>query len=80
MFKVYTNLELAIQVNEFSIFDRWGSLLYQVKNQAFQNGLSGWNGRIGDQEVEMGVYLYMVEVEFVNGVQKVFSGNVTLVR
>ena len=80
MFQVYNNLELAIQVNEFFVFDRWGSLLYQIKNQTFQNGAFGWDGRIGDQEVEMGVYLYMIELEFINGAQKVFAGNVTLVR
>jgi gliding motility-associated-like protein len=80
MFQVYNNLELEIQVNEFSIFDRWGSLIYQIKNQTFQNGAFGWDGRIGDQEVEMGVYLYLIELEFINGAQKVFAGNVTLVR
>jgi gliding motility-associated-like protein len=80
VFQVFHTLDLDIKINEFSIYDRWGGLVHQVRNQDFERGVIGWNGQNGNQEVELGVYMYMIELEFANGAQRVFSGTVTLVR
>lgn len=50
-----------------TIYDRWGNLLYHGPE---------WTGI----NAEVGVYIYMAEVEFVNGESQVFYGDVTLVR
>ncbi|HZV70242.1 MAG TPA: gliding motility-associated C-terminal domain-containing protein [Saprospiraceae bacterium] len=69
-----------VQIHFFRIYDRWGSMLYEYSN--FQpNDLSiGWDGRFKNQMVNPGVYVWLAKVKFVDGQEKVFTGDVTLVR
>ena len=79
-FEIYTNINYEIRVNEFSIYDRWGSLVYQVKDLPLEGRLVGWNGQVGSEKAQVGVYLYLIEIEFLNGAQRVFKGDMTLVK
>ncbi len=40
----------------------------------------GWDGRHKGKWVNPGVYVYTAEIEFIDGVNMVFKGDVTLVR
>ena len=80
VFKVYNNIDLASQINIFSIFDRWGDLVYQVKNQPYHDEAFWWDGTFGEKKVEVGVYMYFIELEFENGTTKIFTGSITLVK
>jgi len=74
-------------VQEFSIYDRWGSQIYQGSNiELDQNNrmISGWNGRFGTgtgtsgvREVNPGVYVWYAKVLFIDGVSQSFAGDVT---
>ncbi|WP_347160281.1 ice-binding family protein [Pontibacter chitinilyticus] len=57
--------------NEVIIFNRWGSEVYRQKN--YKND---WNGN----KLEQGTYFYKVSVQLCNGVQKEFTGYVTIFR
>jgi gliding motility-associated-like protein len=57
------------------IFDRWGEKLFEGKNQA-----DGWNGLYKGNLCEPAVYVYDVELEYLNGVKKQKVGSVTLLR
>ncbi len=58
-------------VNEVVIFNRWGSEVYRRNN--YQDDWAG-NG------LEQGTYFYKVKVQVCNGVQKEFTGYVTIFR
>jgi gliding motility-associated-like protein len=58
------------------IYDRWGQLLFETTNIAG----SGWDGRYNGQPQPQGVYVYLVEADFANGVREKYQGNVTLLR
>ncbi|WP_242926060.1 ice-binding family protein [Pontibacter vulgaris] len=57
--------------NEVVIFNRWGSEVYRRNN--YQNDWAG-NG------VEQGTYFYKVKVQLCNGIQKEFTGYITIFR
>jgi gliding motility-associated-like protein len=78
-FTVYTDASVA-QVRYLSIFDRWGGLIFsREKFNPGQDDL-GWDGtRLGDT-IQNGVFVWMAELEFIDGVVKKYSGDVTLVR
>ena len=40
--------------------------------------MEGWNGEFRGQPVNPGVYVYLVEVEFKDGVKVKYTGDVTL--
>lgn len=73
VFNVVTRL---ITDFEIAIYDRWGKLIYQARNQEF-----GWNGQdgAGDPAPE-GAYVYVVQAVDWDGNSVRRSGSVTLLR
>lgn len=68
------------QIRSFRISDRWGSLVFERKNVPPNDPDSGWNGRIKDKEAAQGVYVYLAELELIDGTSMVVSGEATLIR
>jgi gliding motility-associated-like protein len=68
-------------INYIQIFNRWGSLLFSVENEAANGfGSSGWDGSYDGKIMDPGVYLYLVEIQFVDGKTFLYRGDVTLIR
>ncbi|MEO1625270.1 MAG: T9SS type B sorting domain-containing protein [Bacteroidota bacterium] len=70
------------QVNYFRIFDRWGELMYQTESFVPNNSIDtdGWNGTFKGKQMNPGVYVYLIEVTFVDGITLLYRGDVTLLR
>lgn len=70
------------EVQSFTVFGRWGEMVYQAKNFApnASPALSGWNGRHRGQPVNPGTYVWIAEVLFVDNKSLVFSGDVSVIR
>lgn len=79
-FTIFSNgLEVAA-IETFQIYDRWGNLIFNRAGLQPNELGQGWDGRHRGQAVEMGVYLYRVDVRFIDGMQKTFTGSVTAIR
>lgn len=58
-----------------SIFNRWGEELYQW------HGIEGkWDGTYKNKKVSDGVYYYLLEVEWMNGIKETKTGHITLLN
>lgn len=69
----------ALFVESFRVFDRWGNLIYVQRRLALQE--VGWDGTFNDgKPVSPGVYVYQAEIEISAGINKIFSGDVTVIR
>ena len=68
------------QVNELAIFDRWGNQVFANLAFAPNQPRSGWDGRLNGEELRQDVYVYWAKVLFFNGKEKIFSGDVILLR
>ncbi|MEL6923398.1 MAG: gliding motility-associated C-terminal domain-containing protein, partial [Bacteroidota bacterium] len=68
------------QINFLRVCDRWGNLVYESNDFPTGNELEGWDGSYRGQALNPGVFIYFIEVEFINGAVQVYSGDVTLVR
>ncbi len=69
-------------VNFVRIFDRWGNLVFESSDM-MPNCLDGirlWDGRREEELVNSGVFVYMAEVEFLDGVKLIYRGDVAVVR
>ena len=62
---------------KIKIFNRWGQVIYL---NSFAGIDLGWNGKFNGEDCEVGVYIYQIDVTYVNGVHELFDGNVTLLR
>lgn len=72
IFEVYTLGAAAIQ---FRIFDRWGEKVFETN----QLGV-GWNGIFENKLMNPGVYVYYVEVTYIDGDKKSAKGSFVLIR
>lgn len=71
----------VIAVHSGRIFNRWGDLMSEVQNLGPDpGGVVIWDGRFKGTEVESGVYVYVIDVEFTDGARLIYKGDVTLLR
>jgi len=79
IFYINANASMIKQVNKFQVFSRWGELVFS--DEGFQPNLvdHGWNGFFNGKLASSGVYIWMAEIEYLDGVVVTASGDVTLV-
>jgi gliding motility-associated-like protein len=81
--EVFASTESVESINYFRIYDRWGNMVFEspsFKPKDSQVVGNRWNGFYKDIKANEGVYVYICEVKFVDGVVLRFRGDVTLVR
>ena len=64
----------------FKIFDRWGEQLYEQQDFPINDPVIGWDGTFKGQQMNSGVYIWTLEVEFIDGFRQLYSGQTTLLR
>lgn len=64
----------------FKIFDRWGEQVFEQEDFPINDPQIGWDGTFKGQEMNSGVYIWTLEVEFIDGFKQLFSGQTTLLR
>lgn len=79
-FTVFSNGLEVENIETFQVYDRWGSLLYDVTDVAPGDDRQGWDGQFRSRPVDMGVYIYRVDVRFIDGTKKIFTGSITVIR
>ncbi len=78
VFKIQSNNELII-LRKFSIFDRWGELVYLEEGSIIKDQ-KGWNGLFKNQAVNPGVYIYFVEMDIPGKGVVILKGDVSVIR
>jgi len=67
-------------VTNFKIFDRWGELVYEANNININDPSVGWDGTLKGQAMNPGVFVYTLEIQFVDGVVKMYNGDVSIIK
>lgn len=70
-----SNLGLE-KINSFKIFGPAGDLIFEIKGGIPNDEFSGWNGAAA----QAGVYVYLIELQFIDGIKTLKKGDVTLIR
>jgi len=68
------------RVENFRVFSRWGSLLYECREAPPNSARLRWNGRQNQEVAPEELYIWMAEVLFIDGVRQTISGDVLLLR
>lgn len=68
------------QVKSFQVFDRWGELVYNVENAPLNDINFGWDGTYKGEEMNSGMFVWSVEVEFEDGKVVTYKGSTFLIR
>ncbi|MFN8279881.1 MAG: FG-GAP-like repeat-containing protein [Saprospiraceae bacterium] len=70
----------AAQIKELSIYDRWGSLVWQKQSFPPNELQQGWNGLFKGQKALPGVYVWSAVIELQDGSVLKEKGDVNVVR
>jgi gliding motility-associated-like protein len=62
------------------IFDRWGSVVFEVQNGLVGDSGYGWDGRIRGRPAPAGVYLVVTRVRFPDGREASFLSELNIMR
>ncbi|MBK9983411.1 MAG: gliding motility-associated C-terminal domain-containing protein [Saprospiraceae bacterium] len=69
-----------VRIKKFLIFNRWGDLLHEKIDFQANDQASGWDGRFRNELMNPGVYVYVAEVEYIDGITEMLTGDVTLLK
>jgi len=72
--------EGVARVVALQVYSRGGGIVFERRDFPPNDPIKGWNGRWRGKPVQTGVYLWLAVVEYADGVQKHFQGNVTVVN
>lgn len=79
-FQIFTGSGVE-SVNYLYVFDRWGNQMFSAKDLDLNpGGTIGWNGSYLGRNVNPGVYTYVSEIQFIDGVTLRYRGSVTLIK
>lgn len=67
-------------INDFSVYDRWGNLVYEAQDFKPNNLDIGWDGRFKGQRVNPSVFTWIGKVEYIDDFVETKVGSITLVR
>jgi gliding motility-associated-like protein len=67
-------------INFVRIFNRWGDLVYERTNFPIGDNSVGWDGTLNGKLLNTGVFVFFLEVEFIDGSVEEYAGDVVLVR
>lgn len=76
---LYAGPEVA-KVLHFRIFDRWGNLVFYEKDFDPNTPQFGWDGNFEGQPMNPAVFVWVAEMEFVDGARRAFNGDLSLLR
>jgi len=79
-FEVYSQNNQAVQIQQFSIYDRWGNQLYNENNFFIDDISKFWNGNVQNRKAPTGVYVYYLELISEEGSVEKYAGDLTLIR
>ena len=79
-FELFTNSLYDVNVLKYEIFDRWGELVWRRENFTIHTSDDWWDGYFRGQPATQGVYVYVIHLQYNNGVQQVKAGDVCLIR
>lgn len=84
-FTAYTTTQVictppAMRILKMQIFNRWGDMVADIRDFPLNDETLGWDGEAINQGLSPGVFVYMMEIEFIDGYIGQYAGDVTLLK
>ena len=70
----------VVQIDYLRVFNRWGGMVFEQTDFLPNDPNFGWDGWFNGQPLTSDVYVYLLQVTYLDGRQEVFKGDITLVR
>ena len=80
LFTIYADPRGVTNIKSFQIFSRWGEMVYEHYNFQPNSPTIGWDGKHRGQELNPGVFVWHAVLEFIDGTEALYKGDVTVKR
>ena len=70
----------SLTISQFTVYDRWGAVLFSRANFAVSSGESLWDGQVNGQKAPAGMYTYRLDCQFPDGTQTSYRESVALLN
>ncbi|HRJ17296.1 MAG TPA: gliding motility-associated C-terminal domain-containing protein, partial [Saprospiraceae bacterium] len=78
-FLVFSGSDVSM-VRSFSVFDRSGGMVFRQTDLSPNDPAAGWDGTVRGRHLNPGIFVWVAEIEFVDGEVEVFRGDVMVLR
>lgn len=78
-FTIYSDASV-LHIRYLKIFSRWGEQLFIAENIRTNDEPAGWSGIYRGKPMNPGVFVWVAELEFIDGQVLILKGDVTLLR
>lgn len=80
LFVIGANTDLVDEIEELAIYNRWGNLMFRVRNFPPNDPRFGWDGTAAGERLNPDVFVYYAIIRLVTGEKVVVEGGITLVK
>jgi gliding motility-associated-like protein len=70
----------VVSVKSFLVFNRWGESMMELFNFQPNDPVYGWDGSHRGKALNPGVYVFLAEIEFIDGEVILYKGDVALMK
>ncbi len=78
--RFYPSGKGAVIIKRFSVYNRWGELLYDVTDIPVNNPMYGWDGTYKNEQLKPDVFVYILRAECEDGQPIELKGDISLIR
>jgi gliding motility-associated-like protein len=79
-FFISSHPEAITNIPFLRVYDRWGGLVFERMGLLPNLPSDGWDGKVGGELLNPGVFAWVAEVEYADGLRQTLFGDVSLVR
>jgi gliding motility-associated-like protein len=69
-----------VNVGYMRIYDRWGNLMFDKIDLKPGDEQDGWDGTYKGEPLLPGVYVYIAELQYEDGLKEAIKGDITIVK
>ncbi len=80
LYVIFGDPDMIEEIEEFSIFDRWGEYLYRAENFQPNDPAGAWDGIHNGKFLNPQVVVFTAVVKFRDGTTESFKGDITIMR
>ncbi len=79
-FQVYAGIGVS-RINFVRVYDRWGEMMFEETDLLpGPDGTPGWDGNFRGKKMNPATFLYLIEVEFLDGRVLLYRGDVSIIK
>ncbi len=80
VFTIFADPFSVVKIKSLQVYSRWGEEVFEQINFTAGDTNKGWDGTFKGQKLNPAVFVWQAVVEFVDGKEELFTGDVTLQR